>query len=138
MTIDLDGLALPGPTITAVTAPFWQAAALGKLIIQRCGDCRSYVFYPRALCPRCWSSRLGWVEASGRGTLKSYSRIHKPGHPAWEPAAPYIVGLVELEESPTMLSFIHAAENIAIGDCLELSPTRFGGRTLPAFRKTTD
>ncbi|MGT2466795.1 OB-fold domain-containing protein [Mesorhizobium atlanticum] len=32
--------------------------------------------------------------------------MHKPGHPGWLPAAPYVVGLIELAEGPTMLSLI--------------------------------
>jgi uncharacterized OB-fold protein len=134
--VDLKSLNLPGPTVTRLSAPFWEAAENGKLLIQHCGNCQSHVFYPRALCPHCWSSRLDWKEASGRGRLKSYSCVHRPGHPAWQPVAPYIVGLVELAEGPTMLSFIHAAgEGIAVGDFLELAPTRLGGRMLPAFQR---
>lgn len=135
MSVDLDLLKTPGPTITTLTAPFWQAASEGRLVIQSCEACGKAVFYPRPICPHCWSNRLVWREASGRGRLKSFSVVHKPGHPGWLPAAPYVVGLVELEEGPTMLSFIVAEEAAcAVGQPLVLAPTRIGGRTLPAFR----
>ncbi len=98
----LADLNTPGPTIIALTEPFWKAAGDGKLLIQRCEDCGKAVFYPRAICPHCWSRKLRWEPASGRGTLKSFSVVHKPGHPGWIPAAPYVVGLVQLEEGPTM------------------------------------
>ena len=81
--MDLDLLKIPGPTITALTAPFWAAAQEGRLSIQHCEDCDNAVFYPRALCPHCWSERLVWKDASGRGRLKSFSVVHKPGHPGW-------------------------------------------------------
>jgi len=133
----LSDLKTPGPTVIALTAPFWRAAAQGRLQIQRCADCGEAVFYPRAICPHCWSARLEWEEASGRGRLKSFTIVHKPGHPGWLPAAPYIVGLVELDEGPTMTSFILADGEPTVGDRLELQATDVGGRILPAFRVTT-
>ncbi len=130
-------LPTPGPTIIALTEPFWAAAAEGRLLIQRCEACRRHVFYPRSQCPHCWSSRLSWREACGRGQLKSYSEIHKPGHPAWMPATPYTVGLVTLAEGPTMTSLIirGKGDTLEIGDALILAPTLIGGRVLPAFAK---
>jgi acyl dehydratase/uncharacterized OB-fold protein len=135
MSVDLDLLKTPGPTITALTAPFWQAASEGRLVIQCCQACGKAVFYVRPICPHCWGNRLAWREASGGGRLKSFSVVHKPGHPGWLPAAPYVVGLVELDEGPTMLSFIVAGEDAcAVGQSLVLAPTRIGGRLLPAFK----
>ena len=135
MSVDLNALKTAGPTITALTAPFWEAAAEGRLKIQHCEDCGKAVFYPRPMCPHCWSKRLVWKEASGRGQLKSFSHVHKPGHPGWLPAAPYVVGLVELAEGPTMLSFIlPGTRSPGVGDPLLLAPTAIGGRVLPAFK----
>ena len=63
------------------------------------------------------------------------SEVHKPGHPGWRPAVPYVVGLVTLDEGPVMLSFILPdARPVAVGDALVLEPTNIGGRILPAFR----
>lgn len=128
----LASLTVPGPTIIPLTAPFWQAAAQGRLLIQRCGACQQAVFYPREICPHCWADALDWTEASGKGQLKSFSIIAKPGHPGWQPAAPYAVGLVALAEGPTMLSLI-LCEAPKVGMPLTLAPTDIGGRILPAF-----
>lgn len=135
--MDLDLLKTPGPTITALTAPFWAAAKEGRLCIQHCEECGGAVFYPRRICPHCWSEHLVWKDASGRGRLKSFSIVQKPGHPGWVPIVPYAVGLVELEEGPTLLSFIlrKPEEELAIGKAVEMIPTRIGGRILPAFRQ---
>ncbi|WP_244483362.1 OB-fold domain-containing protein [Mesorhizobium sp. 1M-11] len=133
--MDLDTLNIAGPTITTLTAPFWDAASRGRLCIQRCEACDKAVFYPRPICPHCWSRRLVWRDASGKGRLKSFSLVHKPGHAGWVPAAPYLVGLVELDEGPTMLSFIlTGARAPEVGDPLLLAPTQIGGRMLPAFK----
>lgn len=131
----LSELKIPPPTITALTASFWKAAETGRLLIQRCQACGAAVFYPRALCPHCWSPSLKWEAASGRGTLRSFSAVHRPGHPGWLPVAPYLVGLVGLEEGPTMISLILAGNaQPTVGDPLRLEPTNIGGRVLPAFR----
>ncbi len=136
MTVDLDLLETPGPTITKVTAPFWEAAEKGQLMLQYCTVCANAVFYPRTICPVCWSHQLVWREASGHGILKSFSIIYRPSHPGWLPAVPYVVGLVELEEGPTMLNFIvtDPGYSCSVGDALHLMPIRIGGRILPAFK----
>ncbi len=128
------GLEVPGPTTTALTEPFWEAAADGRLIIQKCRSCGHAVFYPRSHCPACWSADLSWIEASGNGRVKSFSHVHKPGHPGWIKAAPYTIILVQLAEGPTMLShLVGEAGDLSVGDPLRLRPTNIGGRILPCF-----
>lgn len=139
MTVDLSKLETPGPTKTKTTTPFWGAAENGKLLIQCCKKCNANIFYPRAICPECWSDELEWKEISGRGVLKSFSIIYKPGHPAWAPATPYIVGLVEFDEGPTMLSYIisdpDSVDTYKVGQTLSLQETNISGRILPAFKR---
>lgn len=135
MTAELAELQVPGPTKTALTEPFWEAAEKGRLLLQHCGACGTWVFYPRAICPHCWSDDLEWKEASGTGRLKSFSQIWKPGHPGWSPAAPYFVALVELAEGPTMLSHVLTDRtDLSVGDALTFVPTMIGGRVLPCFQ----
>ena len=132
---DLSNLKVPGPTMIPLTEPYWDAAANGHLIIQHCGSCNQHVFYPREICPHCWADALSWVPASGKGRLKSFSIIHRPGHPGWAEVTPYTVGLVELAEGPTMLSHI-LGDAPEIGQPLTFTPTNVGGRILPFFRIT--
>ena len=47
-------------------------------------------------------SRLEWVDSTGRGTLYSYTVVHRPQQPAFE--VPYTVAVVLLEEGWHMLS----------------------------------
>ena len=136
MTVDLSSLNTPGPIITKTSAPFWEAAEKEKLVFQVCKDCCESIFYPRIICPVCWSNNLIWKNASGRGELKTFSVVYKPGHPAWAPITPYVVGLVELVEGPTILSFIITNQRYScnVGDKLVLAPTNISGRILPAFK----
>lgn len=134
---DLSKLEVPGPTVTQLTKPFWDAIADGVFLIQKCASCGTHVFYPRPICPHCWQDALEWTEASGQGHIKSFSEIWKPGHAGWVPATPYLVGLVELAEGPTVMSHVVAKDNdISVGDRVVFEPSNIGGRMLPIFRKS--
>lgn len=132
----LKSLEVPGPTITAVTKPFWDGAARRELLIQQCSDCKKYVFYPRTHCPHCWSNNLDWKAASGKAQLKTYSIVHRPGgHPGWQAIAPYPVAVVELEEGPSMMTQIltDAPESLKMGDQLRVKFVEVNNNWLPFF-----
>jgi uncharacterized OB-fold protein len=84
---------------------YWQSAADGQLVVQRCTDCGSYQFYPRALCTAC-SGETEWVVAAGRGTLHTFTVIRQNRSEAFAGLLPYAVGIVELEEGVRMMSNI--------------------------------
>lgn len=135
---ELTDLKVAGPIYEPLNQSFWEGAAQGVLRVQHCGACGEHVFYPRPICPHCWADALDWVSVSGKASLKSFSEIWKPGHPGWIPVTPYLVGLVTLDEGPTLLSHIFAEGNeVAIGDRLIFTPTQIGGAVLPCFRKET-
>lgn len=99
----------PTPKPTPETAPYWEAAKRGVLLLQRCRACEQHYFYPRPLCPHCLSRDVEWVEVSGRGVLHTFVVNHRParGFPA---KGPYVIGIVELEEGPKMMSNIVGVE----------------------------
>ena len=127
--------ATPLPRPTALSRPFWEACREGRLVVQRCLDCGSYVFIPQPCCGECMSTRLEWVESSGRGTLYSFTTVHRPQQPTFE--VPYTVIVVELEEGWFMLSNLVgvAPEDVRIGSPLEVVfEPRSDEITLPLFR----
>lgn len=135
MTDKFTSIKVPGPAPTAVSMPFWQAAKQGELRLQHCGACQQWVFYPRVICPHCWSEDLSWKQASGRAHLRSFTVVHRPGHPAWTPAAPYVLAIVQLAEGPTMLTQVISptAEHLSIGMGLQVSFQPIGDYVLPFF-----
>ncbi|MEM9564773.1 MAG: Zn-ribbon domain-containing OB-fold protein [Actinomycetota bacterium] len=93
------------PAVNVDSEPFWAATAEGRLTLQRCADCGTVVWWPKALCPTCQSFDLGWFDATGRGTVYSYTVVHRaPG--SWGRAAPYVLAYVELEEGPRLMTNI--------------------------------
>ena len=91
------------PLIDSESAPFWEAAREGRLLIMRCRACDRPYFYPRRYCPRCWSDETEWREASGRGTVHTYSVIHQNPAPPFSDWCPYAVVLVDLEEGVRLM-----------------------------------
>lgn len=136
----IENLTVPGPTVTPTTKPFWDAVARGEFILQKCCDCSKWVFYPRSHCPHCWSNQLEWVPASGKGKLKTWSVVHRPGHPAWGEVAPYTLGVVELKEGPTMLTHLLVEPNqeLKIGLPLQVKPVKVNNVWLPFFENTEE
>ncbi len=102
--------AKPVPVVNPWARPFWEAALNEKLIIQQCKDCEKYVFYPRIACPHCFSDNMEWIEASGKGTVYSYTVVENNAPSAFKNDMPYVVAVVQLEEGVRMLSNIVECE----------------------------
>jgi uncharacterized OB-fold protein len=125
----------PPPIINSETKPFWDATAEGKLLLPKCKACSTVIWYPRAFCPECSSFDLEWIQASGRGTIYSYT-INRRGQGDYRDMA-YVVAYVELEEGPRLLTNIVDAdyEKLSVGQAVEVVfHTTSNGAALPRFR----
>ncbi|MCR6672616.1 Zn-ribbon domain-containing OB-fold protein [Devosia ginsengisoli] len=128
------GRTVPAPQPDAESQPFWDAAAQGRFLIKRCTSCGETHWFPRTMCPFCWSEKTEWVEASGAGTIYSWTvmRRAKP---------PYAVAYVELAEGPRMLTNIVECDldRLHIGQQVELvfgQTSGDGTPPVPMFRPT--
>jgi uncharacterized OB-fold protein len=88
---------LPAPGTNPETEAFVAAAREGRFVLPWCDDCGRTHWYPRAVCPHCFGTRLRWQPASSRGTVYSHSTMLRV-------EAPYTLAYVTLEEGPTMMS----------------------------------
>ena len=130
----LSVLDVPGPTPTGESMPFWEAAREGQLKIPHCNTCGKFFFYPRHLCPHCWSRDWAWQQASGWSTLKTYTIVHRAGHPSWAAVAPYAVGLVELDEGPVLMTHVLATPApCRVGSLMDVQFVKLGDWVLPCF-----
>ncbi|MEE9285846.1 MAG: Zn-ribbon domain-containing OB-fold protein [Dehalococcoidia bacterium] len=133
------GSLAPIPVPDEVTRPFWDAAREGRLVIQRCLDCRRYYHPPQVICPRCVSSTLEFQPVSGRGTVHSYSIMRDRRVMGFEDRVPYVTVLVELEEQPLLTMVTNlldaAPEDVRIGLPVEVTFQKLTEEiTLPQFR----
>jgi uncharacterized protein len=104
------------PTIEDESRPFWDAAREGKLFIARCGSCSRTHHYPRPFCPYCWSEDVSWEEASGRGTLYTYSTVYVNDLPPFKEQLPYVAAIVDLEEGPRLMTRLVGVDPTAAAD----------------------
>lgn len=125
------------PVPTPETAEYWSAAARGELRLPYCATCQSFVFYPRAACPTCWSTDLTWTTMSGRGRLHSYLISHVAA-PGFEDDLPYAIAIVELDEGPRLMSSIRGVpqtpEGLVLDMPLVVDFEPRGDQVLPVFR----
>lgn len=124
------------PAPSHETEAFWKATAEGTLLLYRCGDCESYIWYPRLFCPDCASQNVTMAPATGRGSIYSYTIVHR-GQGRWREVSPYIIAFVELEEGPRMLTNIVECEIDAV--CIDLAvevvfDDTGEGASLPRFK----
>lgn len=107
----------PLPQFDPESQPYWNAAREGRLLIKRCADCGKAHHYPRELCPHCHSDRVTWEQASGKGTVYTYTVARRPAGPAFKADTPYVVALVELAEGPRMMTNLVSVdlERVRIG-----------------------
>lgn len=129
---------LPLPVSNPDSAPYWNGAREDRLMIRKCRTCSKLHFMPRHLCPSCWSDDLEWIEASGRGTVHSFTVIRRAPMESFAPRVPYVVALIDLEEGPRMMTNVVGADALetrigdAVSACFE---DRGGGAKVPQFRR---
>jgi len=106
---------IPAPLPNPETKAYWDAAAAGKLMIGKCQACGETHFYPRAICPFCFSDRTLLQEASGNATIYTYSVMRRA-------PVPYAIAYVTLAEGPTMMTNIVDCDldQIRIGQSVRL------------------
>lgn len=114
---------------------FFEAAKEGRLVIQRCTSCGEHQFYPRKLCTKCGAPKVEWVDASGRGTVHTFTVIHR-GIPGWVDDGPYVAAVIDLEEGVRMTSNVVecSPEEVSIGMAVEATFVDEGALVVPRFR----
>lgn len=127
----------PQPMEDSTNRPFLEAWRDGRLVVQRCRDCGLTFFYPRPMCPRCWSAELQWVESQGRGRIVSFSRIHRPVHPSFADEIPVVLAEIALSEGATLLARVVCEDPMAIASGMPvtlLAKPAADRYPLPTFR----
>ena len=134
VTSDARTLPAPAPLINAETKPFWDATLEGKLMLPKCTACGTVIWYPRLFCPECSGFTIDWIEATGRGTIYSYT-INRRGQGEYRDQT-FVLAYVELDEGPRMLTNIVDCdpESVSIGQKVEVVFHDTGhGAALPRF-----
>jgi uncharacterized OB-fold protein len=129
--------ATPLPHPTSLSRPHWDGCRDGVLRVQRCYACRTIVFIPQPICTQCQGDTLAWIDSSGRGTVYSYTIVHRPPRPEFD--TPYVVAIVELEEGWHMLTNVVGCDpaDVRVGLPVRVAFRRMSDEiTLPMFVPT--
>jgi uncharacterized OB-fold protein len=110
----------PGPPPDPELAPYFAAAAEGRLTFQRCDACGHAQLYPRWHCIRCRST-VHWEDASGLATVYSFTVIRQSFVRPFRDQVPFVVALVDLDEGPRLMTNLvevdleNAPDDVRIG-----------------------
>ena len=86
-----------------------------SLIGNRCLNCNTIYFPPRAICQQCRrKGSLEEIKLSGLGEVLSFTTI-KSAPKGFEKQAPYTIGIIKLVEGPATAAQIINPEKIEIG-----------------------
>lgn len=126
----------PKPGISDDTRFFWEGAAAGKLLIQRCKGCGALRHPPGPVCGECHSFEWDSFESAGKGSIYSFVVMHYPEVPPFDYPNP--VGLIELDEGVRLIAGLVGVkrDEIEIGQRVQVEFQSFddGELTLPLFR----
>jgi uncharacterized OB-fold protein len=139
-------LGKPVPIPDEASAPFFDGALQGRLMVLRCRVCGTFqspiagigaALRPR--CVACFSGALEWAPSSGRATLYSFVIMHQLYEPAFAQDLPYNIAVVETEEGVRLTSQVIDCANDAlqVGMPLEVTFERMTDAVaVPKFRPT--
>jgi uncharacterized OB-fold protein len=115
------------PRVNAETFRFWEAAKEHRLLYGHCTACNEPHYYPRSICPNCFSNATQWKEASGKADVYTYSIMQRSA------AGPYVIAYVTLAEGPRILTNLLDCEfdRISIGSPVRLVWKATGDATPP-------
>ena len=96
-----------------------------SLIGSKCLNCNTIYFPPRQFCQKCRRrGKLEEITLSGLGEILSFTII-KSAPKGFEKQAPYTIGIIKLDEGPTL------SAQIVNSSCVEI-----GKKVKMVFRKT--
>ena len=133
---------IPAPSPQPESDFYWQKCKEGELWLRHCNACGSAYFYPRDICPECFSRDTDWVQSSGRGIVHTFAIVHRGPTPPFRDRSPYVPAIVELEEGarmPTNLVEVEADPAvIRVGMAVEVVFEELSDAiSLPKFRPSS-
>lgn len=94
------------PVHNAISEPWFQAAAEGKLLIQKDPATGAVQMYPRARVVEAPEREPEWVEASGFGTLHTFTTVIRSVHQAFGARTPFTIAIIDLDEGARITSWM--------------------------------
>lgn len=120
------------PTLNGIMEYYRSHFEQGVLCFIRCEDCPNVFYYPRDGCPRCGSVSLTLCESSGKGTVFSYTKVHRKG------VSDAVYAIVELDEGFRLYTNIEDSPKLSVGSRVEVFMKDTNRGKMPFFRMIKD
>ena len=133
----------PPPVTPPIPQPesdfYWEKCKEHELWLRHCKACDNTYFYPRDICPGCFSRDTDWIQSSGKAILHAFAIVYRAPVPAFRGKEPFVTAIVELEggaRMPTNIVDCEAdPEHIKIGMALQVTFDDLDDKiSLPKFR----
>jgi hypothetical protein len=131
-----EAISKPIPQPDEDSKPFWDATLQGRLLLMKCRECGTARLPSRHHCDNCLSDQFGWVESSGKGTVRTFGVMHQKYHPGFATEMPYTIAIVELDEGPRLPTNLVRLEGheVKVGMPVIVEWERHEDVALPKFR----
>lgn len=103
------------------------------IVFQRCAGCTNVWYFHRTFCPKCGSTRVADITASGRGVISAVTHVTRAPTPEWKAAAPYTIVLVDASEGFRLMA--HGEAGLTIGTAVDIGVRQLAGRIVPFCKR---
>ena len=112
----------PAPNQTKETTHYWEGCAAHELRYQYCEICDRAQFPPAERCKSCHQSEIVWRQSGLKGTLHSFSLVHRAPTQAFIADTPYYIGLIDLIEGFRIMTNVQVSDGqeVEIGAPIEV------------------
>jgi uncharacterized OB-fold protein len=125
------------PRLDSDNRAFWTSGADGKLRLNRCQDCGTYIHPPRPVCRHCLSGKVAPEAVAGTGVVDSYTVNHQKWKPDME--VPFVIARVAIDGAPGVYLTTNIVgcppESVDIGDKVRVKFEQHADVWLPLFEK---
>jgi uncharacterized protein len=108
-----------GPGADGRDLAYWEALGDGRLVVQRCDSCQSWLPGVRTMCFECHGFDVSWQEVATRGRVFTWCRSVYPYMSELADLSPYVSVVVELPgaDGVRVLGMLDpGSAEVAIGD----------------------
>ncbi len=125
----------PAPlTLGDPDAPFWTAWTNGeRFTLHRCSTCGRHE-WPATCCIDHGLAPMAWVDASGDGTVETFTIFYRAYSKELAADVPYTVAVVRLDEGPYFHTRIIGIAPDAVTTGMRVQVRRGAGDAFPLFK----
>lgn len=125
------------PKLDADNRAFWTSGADGKLRLNRCSDCGTFIHPPRPVCRSCLSDKVVPETVAGTGVVDTFTVNHQKWRPDLD--VPFVIARVAIDGAPGVFLTTNIVgcpvDQVDVGDRVRVKFEQHADVFLPLFEK---